>query len=399
MAAWDACARARGVSLATLLGGNSRPIPAYAILRTMAPGTAAEEAAEAVAHGFVGVKVKVGRGTLGEDLDAIRAVRAAIGSDAELMIDYNQSLSVDDALDRVRALDDEGVAWIEEPTRADDDRGHAAIAAAARTPIPIGENWWGPSDMEKSIAAGACDQVTLDVMKLGGVRGWLTAAALAADAALSASSHAFPALSVQLLALTPTCHRLEYLDHAARSSPSQFGSPADSPTRRSVRGAASSGTRRRSAAGPSADPAATAPFAVLLASGPAIRPGLDRRVYRQQLPSLIGQLVAPLAGLDDSGRAQLGEPIVEDRGADRAAAGLRLAERQRAVTQLPDHSQRPPPAQQIEQRHDRPAGVRAAGRFSRSGNPGQVPCALISEAVRSATPTSLLFPKHDRTGA
>ena len=68
--------------------------------------------------------------------------------------------------------------------------------------------------MEKSVAAGASDQVTLDVMKLGGVRGWLTAAGLAAQAGLPASSHTFPELSVHLLALTPTCRRLEYLDHA-----------------------------------------------------------------------------------------------------------------------------------------------------------------------------------------
>jgi mandelate racemase len=51
-------------------------------------------------------------------------------------------------------------------------------------------------------------------MKLGGVRWWLTGAALASRAGLPASSHTFPELSVQLLAVTPTCHRLEYLDHA-----------------------------------------------------------------------------------------------------------------------------------------------------------------------------------------
>jgi mandelate racemase len=214
MAAWDARAKAHGIALVQLLGGEPRPIPAYASLRTMAPGAAAEEAGEALARGFAGVKLKVGGGEFARDVEAIRAVRGAIGDRAELMVDYNQSLLVDEVLARVSALDAEGLAWIEEPTRADDYAGHAAIAAAARTPVQLGENWWGPSDMEKSIAAGASDHVTLDVMKLGGVTGWLRAAALAADARLPASSHTFPELSVQLLALTPTCHRLEYLDHA-----------------------------------------------------------------------------------------------------------------------------------------------------------------------------------------
>lgn len=214
MAAWDACAKACEVPLAKLLGGNPRPIPAYASLRSMAPGPAAEEAGEAVARGFGGVKLKLGGATLADDLDAIRAVRTAISERTELMVDYNQSLSVDEAVHRVRALDAKGLKWIEEPTSADDYAGHARIAARARTPIQLGENWWGPADMEKSIAARASNHATFDVMKLGGVRGWLTAATLAARAGLPASSHAFPELSVQLLALTPTCHRLEYLDHA-----------------------------------------------------------------------------------------------------------------------------------------------------------------------------------------
>ncbi len=214
MAAWDAAAKAQDQPLSTLLGGEPRPIPAYASLRTMVPGAAAEEAGEALARGFGGVKLKVGGATVAQDLEAIRAVRAAIGPEAELMIDYNQSLTVDEALDRVRALDDEGLAWIEEPTRADDYRGHAEIAGAAQTPIQLGENWWGPADMEDAVAAGACDHATLDVMKLGGVRGWLTAATLAAQAGMPASSHTFGEFSVQLLAVTPTCHRLEYLDHA-----------------------------------------------------------------------------------------------------------------------------------------------------------------------------------------
>jgi len=68
--------------------------------------------------------------------------------------------------------------------------------------------------MEKSILARASDHVTLDVMKLGGVTGWLHAAALAEAAGLPASGHTFLELSAHLLAVTPTCCWLEYLDHA-----------------------------------------------------------------------------------------------------------------------------------------------------------------------------------------
>jgi mandelate racemase len=216
MALWDARAKAQGVTLVTLLGGRPVPIPAYASLRTMTPPGAAREAEGAVERGFRAVKLKVGGGDLGADLDAVRAVRRAVGDGIDLMVDYNQGLPLPVALERARALDAEGVHWIEEPTRADDYAGHARIAAAVRTPIQLGESWWGVHDMEKSVAARASDHVTLDAMKIGGVSGWLRAIALAEREALPASSHTFPEVSAHLLAVTPTRYRLEYLDHAAR---------------------------------------------------------------------------------------------------------------------------------------------------------------------------------------
>jgi mandelate racemase len=214
MALWDAQAKAAGVPLVTFLGGEPKPIPAYASLRTMNARAAASEAEALLRLGFGAIKVKLGLGDIAADLETIHAVRKAVGDGIDLMVDYNQSLSVATAIDRARILDDEGIFWIEEPTRADDFQGHARIAASARTPIQLGENWWGPHDMEKSVAAGASDHATLDVMKIGGVTGWLRAASLAEAASLPTSSHTFPEFSVHLLGVTPTCHRLEYLDHA-----------------------------------------------------------------------------------------------------------------------------------------------------------------------------------------
>jgi mandelate racemase len=213
MALWDARARAHDLPLVTLLGGEPKPITAYASLRTMSPGGAAAEAEESLSMGFGAIKLKVGRADLAADLETIAAVRRAVGDGVRLMLDYNQSLAVADAIDRVHALDDAGVYWIEEPTRADDFDGHARIAASARTPIQLGENWWGPSDMVKSIQARASDHVMLDAMKIGGVTGWLRGAALAHGAGLLASSHTFPEFSAHLLGVTPTAHYLEYLDH------------------------------------------------------------------------------------------------------------------------------------------------------------------------------------------
>jgi mandelate racemase len=180
----------------------------------MDPMGAAADAEAAVAQGFAAVKLKLGRGDLSADLESLRAVRRAVGDAARIMVDYNQSLSVPEAMARIEVLDGEGLTWIEEPTRADDYAGHARIAAAARTAIQLGENGWGPHAVAKSIAAGASDHLMLDAMKVGGVSGWLRAAAQAEAAGLPVSSHTFPEISAHLLAASPTGHLLEWVDHA-----------------------------------------------------------------------------------------------------------------------------------------------------------------------------------------
>jgi mandelate racemase len=216
MACWDALAVAAGLPLPRLLGGTPRPVPVYNSggLGLIGAQRAPAEAQALCAGGFRAIKVRLGYPTLAEDLEVVRAVRKAIPEGTLLMSDYNQSLSVTEALRRGAALAGEGLAWIEEPTRADDYAGHARIARELATPIQIGESFWGPHDMEKALAAGACDYVMPDVMKIGGVTGWLRAAALAEPLGLPMSSHLFPEVSAQLLAVTPTAHWLEYVDWA-----------------------------------------------------------------------------------------------------------------------------------------------------------------------------------------
>jgi mandelate racemase len=104
---------------------------------------------------------------------------------------------------RAAALEDEGLYWIEEPTRADDYSGHARIRRDTKTPVQIGENWWGLHDAAKSIEAGASDYVMPDAIKIGGVTGWVRTAALAGAAGISLSSHLFPEISAHLLAVSP----------------------------------------------------------------------------------------------------------------------------------------------------------------------------------------------------
>ncbi len=217
MAAWDAYAQSLGQPLVSVLGGAPRPVRAYNSkgLGIMALKPLAREAEQLVAQGFSAVKLRLGRPDARDDLRALRAVKKAIGPDVTLMCDFNQALSVNDAILRGRMLDDEGgLYWIEEPTRADDFEGNGRIADALETPVQIGENFMGPEQMAQALMAGACDYVMPDVQRIGGVTGWMRAAALAQGAGMEMSSHLFPEISSHLLAVTPTCHWLEYVDWA-----------------------------------------------------------------------------------------------------------------------------------------------------------------------------------------
>ncbi len=214
MAAWDALARAHDLPLVELLGGKARPLRAYDSHSMDGVALGRQRAEEAAAHGFTALKTKIGYPMLEEDLAVVRAIRDVVGAGVQILVDYNQGLTVPEAVRRGRALEQEGVAWIEEPTLQHDYEGHAAVRAALNIPVQMGENWFGPEDMGKAIAARACDLCMPDLMKIGGVSGWLRASALAEQAGLPMSSHIFQEFSAHLLAVTPSGHWLERMDLA-----------------------------------------------------------------------------------------------------------------------------------------------------------------------------------------
>jgi mandelate racemase len=217
-ACWDALAVAAGQPLCKLLGAEPRPIPAYnscglGLMKDL--GVLAAEAEKLLALGnFRAVKLRLGYATVAEDIAAVQAVRKRIGGDVKLMVDYNQALSLDEAFERGRALDDEDIFWLEEPIRHDDYAGCARLARALKTPIQIGENFSLPAAMAVAIEQRAADYVMPDLDRIGGVTGWREAAEIADVNRIPMSSHLFPEASAHLLAATPTCQFLEYVDWA-----------------------------------------------------------------------------------------------------------------------------------------------------------------------------------------
>ena len=217
MAAWDALSKAAGLPLCKFLGGSLNAVPAYNSngLWLQAPEAVAKEAIKLIEEGgFRALKLRLGRADHKDDLATIEAVRTAIGHDVELMVDYNQGLSLGEALRRCHSIDELGLGWIEEPLVYDNLEGYARLAAELKTPIQIGENFYGPRDLYTALRMKACDLVMPDFMRIGGVTGWLRAVSIASAAGIPVSTHLYPEIAAHMMRVTEAAHWLEWQDWA-----------------------------------------------------------------------------------------------------------------------------------------------------------------------------------------
>jgi mandelate racemase len=214
MAFWDALGQAAGQPLSTLLGGSPRPIRAYDSYGAVDPAADENDLRRSLDQGFRGIKIKGGDGDLDNDERVVKAVRGMIGPDIALMLDFNQSLDPAEASRRIDRLAAYDLHWIEEPVPAENLTGHARVRATSPISIQSGENWWFPRGFAEAIASGASDFIMPDLMKVGGVTGWLRVAGQAEAASIPMSSHLFAEASAHVLAVTPTAHWIEYLDLA-----------------------------------------------------------------------------------------------------------------------------------------------------------------------------------------
>jgi mandelate racemase len=217
MAAWDALAKAAGQPLCVLLGGSVGPVKSYnsnGLWLKESQAVAAEALELRDEGGFTGLKLRLGRERVSDDIATIDAVRKAVGDEMHLMVDFNQGLNLAEALQRCHMIDEYGLAWIEEPVVYDNLDGCAQLARELKTPIQIGENFYGPREMHRALQKKACDLVMPDFMRIGGVTGWMRAAAIAGAAGVPMSTHLYPEVAAHVMRATETAHWLEWQDWA-----------------------------------------------------------------------------------------------------------------------------------------------------------------------------------------
>lgn len=215
MALWDTLGKMHGLPVSGLLGGDRRATPAYDSYGMIDPDRDANALEHSLKQGFKAIKIKVGGGALERDVSIVSRVREIVGPDIRLMVDYNQSLTVPEAIRRINRLAEFDLEWVEEPVGAEDLAGHALIRKSCEVALQTGENWWFPEGIAQAIHSAASDLAMLDIMKIGGITGWARAAGQAEGASLPVSSHLFIEASAHAMAVTPTAHFLEYLDVAS----------------------------------------------------------------------------------------------------------------------------------------------------------------------------------------
>jgi mandelate racemase len=215
MAFWDILGQAAGKPVVELLGGSAKPIRCYDSYGAVEADTDEKALRRSLDQGFRGIKIKGGDGDAANDERRVKGLRKLLGEDIALMLDFNQSLDPREAKRRIARLEPYDLTWIEEPVPQENLSGHAEVREFSAIPIQAGENWWFPRGFAEAIAAGASDFIMPDLMKVGGITGWLNVAGQADAASIPTSSHILPEASAHVLAVTPTAHWLEVLDFAA----------------------------------------------------------------------------------------------------------------------------------------------------------------------------------------
>ena len=211
MALWDIRGKAVGWPLYRLLGGSSRPIPAYAggvSLGYQEPAALVEEAGPLVAAGYRALKLRIGDSPA-RDLARVGAVRKAFGDELVVLTDANTGYTVEDARQAMPGLDAYGVGWLEEPFPAHDHRSYRTARGFGRVPLAAGENHYTRFEFTRLIEDGAITVLQPDLSKTGGPTEGLRIAALAGAWKLPINPHT----SMTGLNMAATIHFLAAIDN------------------------------------------------------------------------------------------------------------------------------------------------------------------------------------------
>lgn len=214
VALWDLRCKRSSEPLWKAAGGYRQRVPLYDTeggWLHLSTDDLVAGALKSQAAGWHGVKIKVGKPRLQEDVERLAALRDAIGHDMDLMVDANQSMTSAEARRRADAFEPFQLFWLEEPLPADDLSGHIALARSTTIPIAVGESMYSVAQFKEYLTWGAASVVQVDVARIGGITPWLKVAHLAEAFNVSVCPHFLMELHVSLAAAVPNGHYVEHI--------------------------------------------------------------------------------------------------------------------------------------------------------------------------------------------
>lgn len=217
LALWDLLARNAGMPVAELLGRRRESAEVYGsgVNLHYTLEELVEQVQRWVAEGKQGVKIKVGRPDLAEDIERVAAVRQVLGPHRKLMIDANQRWDLPTTLRAVQALAPFDLEWLEEPIRADDLWAYRRLRKQSAVPIALGENVHNIYRFRDFIDAEAVDIIQPNIVRVGGITPFRRIAELARTHSIRVAPHLLPELSGQLALTTPEPVLVEDVEDAA----------------------------------------------------------------------------------------------------------------------------------------------------------------------------------------
>lgn len=218
---WDLRAQAEQKPLWKLLGGQQPSCPAYAsALLWQTPEQLAAEAGRHVEHGFRRMKMRLGKSEA-EDIEAVCAVRGALGPQHDFMVDASMRYNVALARRIGAVLAENRVFWFEEPFEPEDIDSFVALRGTVAVPVAAGENEFGLQGFRELVRARAVDIVQPDASRCGGISEVLRVARLAAEAGLKVAPHSWS----DAVAIFANAHVVAGLPHGLTVEVDQTGNP------------------------------------------------------------------------------------------------------------------------------------------------------------------------------
>ncbi|MDH3221570.1 MAG: mandelate racemase/muconate lactonizing enzyme family protein [Gammaproteobacteria bacterium] len=218
IACWDLLGKAAGLPLHKVFGACRERVKTYAsggLWLSQPIDSLVREAAGFIDAGFLAMKLRLGKATIAEDIERVRAVRDAIGPGIELLVDANQSLGVKHAIRLGRELEQFDLTWFEEPVVYHNLVGCAEVRAALDTPIAAGETEYTRYGMRDILAAAAVDVLMPDLQRIGGFSEMRRVAALASAFDIPISTHLFTEHSLCIAGAEIGCISIEHMPWTA----------------------------------------------------------------------------------------------------------------------------------------------------------------------------------------